>query len=218
MGKASNEAGGIFPVMGAEVDRSGYALVDLTRQNPALTELPVGDLDRLEQYLEDWKRRCSARFLWGGYGEKRYFYQSSAHFGQRNIHLGVDIWGPAGTPVFAPMDGIVHSQAYNDNYRDYGATILLQHEWEGQPFISLYGHLSKESLLWRKPGDIIRAGDLVARLGDPSENGGWIPHLHLQWILGEVERCGDFPGVCSEEEWPEYRKRCPDPAFLVFVS
>ena len=60
----------------------------------------------------------------------------------RRLHLGVDIWGKEGTEIFAPLDGIVHSFAFNDNFGDYGATIILLHQQEGRQFFTLYGHLS----------------------------------------------------------------------------
>ena len=206
----------IFPVMGKRYKRSDYALVDLTRNNPALRELPLDDLDQLEEYLEDYRKKWGAKLLWGGYGEKRYFYQASAHFGSRNIHLGVDIWASEGTPVFAPLDGKLHSQAFNDNYRDYGGTILVEHDIYGQKWVSLYGHLSKACLEWREPGATIKAGEQIAELGNPSENGGWIPHLHLQWIKGPIESFGDYPGVCNADEWQNYMELCPAPNMLIF--
>ena len=206
----------VFPVMGKEYARSDYALVDLTRNNSALSEIPVEDLDQLEKYLDHHREKWGVKLLWGGYGEKRYFYQASDHFGSRNIHIGVDIWAPAETPIFAPFNGKLHSQAYNDNFRDYGGTILLEHEINGEAWISLYGHLSKDCLTWRDPGDRINAGDNLAELGDPSENGGWIPHLHLQWIKGPIETKGDYPGVCSNEDLEYYLKKCPNPSVLIF--
>lgn len=211
-----NYASGIFPVMGTKYRRRDYALVDLTRNNPALSDLPVDDLDELDIYLNAFRKKWDVSLLWGGYGESRYFYQASSHFEGRNIHLGIDIWAPAGTPVYAPMDGKIHSQAYNGHHRDYGATILLEHQIEGKSMISLYGHLSRKSLDLRMEGQLVLAGDLIAELGDPTENGGWIPHLHLQWLNGPIEIKGDFPGVCSKDEWPDFEKKCPNPSFLIF--
>lgn len=205
-----------FPVLGRAYSRTDYILVDLTRRNPALAELPVDDQERLGAYLAGWRARWCGRVLWGGYGEERYFYASSAHFAGRNVHLGVDLWAPAGTAVYAPADGVLHSQAYNDKHRDYGGTILLECGGAGDRWTVLFGHLSRASLSLREAGARVRAGEKIGELGDFHENGGWIPHLHLQKILGSPERTGDFPGVCSADEWGYYRERCPAPYELIF--
>lgn len=202
--------------MGTAYHRSDYGLLDLTRHNPALSGLDAADLPALESYMDRLKKRWGCSLLWGGYAEKRFFYDASDHFSGRNVHLGVDVWAPAGTPVYAPMDGVIHSQAYNDNYRDYGATILVQHQHDGREFVSLYGHLSAASLTKRQPGERVRAGEQLAELGDFHENGGWPPHLHLQWIRGPIPAVGDFPGVCASAGADQYLEQCPNPAFLVF--
>jgi hypothetical protein len=45
-----------------------------------------------------------------------------------------------------PLGGMVHSFAYNDQFGDYGATIVLLHQLDGMPFYTLYGHLSLKIL------------------------------------------------------------------------
>jgi murein DD-endopeptidase MepM/ murein hydrolase activator NlpD len=78
--------------------------------------------------------------------------------GERSLHLGVDIWGPAGTKVYAPLGGMVHSFAFNNNFGDYGATIILQHNLETTAFYTLYGHLSLADLTNMRVGKFIDKG------------------------------------------------------------
>jgi hypothetical protein len=50
--------------------------------------------------------------------------------------LGVDIWGDAGTPsLFAPEQALYTALQDNDNFGDYGPTIILQHNLDGPNFI-----------------------------------------------------------------------------------
>lgn len=114
-------------------------------------------------------------------------------------------------PIFAPLDGLIHSMAINSAYGDYGATIILEHEREGKPLFSLYGHLSHASLERWKVGDSIRRGSSLAELGKWEENGNWPPHLHFQLIQDLHEMKGDYPGVCSLEELEFYEENCLDP-------
>ena len=130
------------------------------------------------------------------------------------IHLGLDIWGPADTPVFAPLAGTVHSFAFNDAFGDYGATLILKHQLDDLVFHTLYGHLSLASIQNKKEGQVIVGGETIAWFGAPEENGHWPPHLHFQVIQNMQGNSGDYPGVCSYEDQSGYLENCPNPALL----
>lgn len=133
----------------------------------------------------------------------------------RRLHIGTDIWGSAGTPVFAFMGGMVHSFAFNDNYGDYGATIVLAHQLDSVPFYTLYGHVSLRDINYINEGDYVVRGQEIAHFGDKHENGHWPPHLHFQ-IIGDMEMYdGDYPGVCKYSEKKKYLKNCPDPDLIL---
>lgn len=100
----------------------------------------------------------------------------------------------------APLDGIVHSFAFNNRFGDYGATIILSHLLNGVSFYTLYGHLSLNSIKNIQEGDRIEKGDVFGEFGIPSENGSWPPHLHFQIISNIGEWKGDYPGVCKFSE------------------
>jgi peptidoglycan LD-endopeptidase LytH len=133
----------------------------------------------------------------------------------RRLHLGIDIWGKPHTKVMAPMDGLVHSFAFNNAFGDYGATIILTHNLEGQSFFTLYGHLSLNSIKNIQEGEHIKKGDVFAEFGIPFENGQWPPHLHFQ-IISDMDRSkGDYPGVCKYSERESYLSNCPDPDLIL---
>ncbi|MBK8705796.1 MAG: peptidoglycan DD-metalloendopeptidase family protein [Saprospiraceae bacterium] len=138
----------------------------------------------------------------GGYGEVRPFYTTDAYVVTgnsgpewRTVHLGLDIWDRAGTPVYAPLDGWVHSFADNAGERNYGPTIILAHQPENGPlFYTLYGHLDSASLEGLQEGAPIARGQVIARIGDRPYNGNWPPHLHFQVMLDILGYKGDYPG------------------------
>jgi murein DD-endopeptidase MepM/ murein hydrolase activator NlpD len=120
-------------------------LLDFTAANTQLSPALVGDTASFSKYINHRLQLAGALYGIGGYGENRVLYQRSNLFAQdvepRSVHLGIDIWGNAGTPVFAPLGGMVHSFAFNNYFGDYGATIILQHQLNGFEFHTLYGHL-----------------------------------------------------------------------------
>ncbi|MGA0379785.1 MAG: peptidoglycan DD-metalloendopeptidase family protein, partial [Candidatus Poseidoniaceae archaeon] len=102
-------------------------------------------------------------FTIGRYDEDRKGMYTQALFGgERTIHVGLDIGGPAQTSIYAFEDGIIHSFADNDVDGSYGPTIITQHELliEGgeQTIWVLHGHLSRESLDDLVVGDTVKKG------------------------------------------------------------
>lgn len=161
--------------------------------------------------------------LVGGYDEERAIYsgpifEAPDGVEPRTIHLGIDLFEAAGTPVFAPLPGRVHSFHNNANPKDYGPTIILEHAVTSQlTFYTLYGHLSRDSLDGLTIGKPVAAGEEVARLGEAAVNGDWPPHLHFQLILDMRGRRGDYPGVFKKSEREQWKRICPDPAPLLGI-
>jgi murein DD-endopeptidase MepM/ murein hydrolase activator NlpD len=159
----------------------------------------------------------------GGYAEQRTVYSRSKVFDApdggepRRLHLGTDIWGKAGTEVFAPIGGMVHSFKFNDAYGDYGATIILLHQLEGTAFYTLYGHLSLKDIALIE-GQYINRGQAFAHFGEPHENGHWPPHLHFQIIENIELNEGDYPGVCRLSDQEFYLKNCPDADLILQMN
>ncbi|RZK15540.1 MAG: hypothetical protein EOO56_22605 [Hymenobacter sp.] len=132
-----------------------------------------------------------------------------------SLHLGVDVWVPAGTPVAAPLPAIVHSLADNNNFGDYGPTVILQHELKEVTFYSLYGHLTRTDLPHLQPGQKIDQSQVFAHVGPYPENGDWPPHLHFQLITNMQGRQGDFPGVAPPSEQAYWAALCPDAMLVI---
>lgn len=151
----------------------------------------------------------------GGYDEKRpNMYLAPQYENRRNIHLGIDIWAPAGEPVYAPLDGTVKYTELHDQEGNYGATVVLKHLLKGEDIYALYGHLSLKSLKHANALHSLKAGDVVGWLGKEHENGNWPPHLHYQLSRKDPGEA-DMPGVVSEDEREEALHIYPDPRIIL---
>jgi len=198
---------------------------DFSPANKEVTEDIFGSITAFISFINHKLKEAGARYGIGGYNEYRTVYSRSKVFDPvgmdeepRRLHLGTDIWGKPSTRVMAPLDGIIHSFAFNDNIGDYGVTIILSHSLGGSSFYTLYGHLSLSSIKNIAEGDRINKGDVFAEFGIPAENGHWPPHLHFQIIreIGEWE--GDYPGVCKYSEREKYLSNSPDPDLVLQLN
>ncbi|WP_406824980.1 peptidoglycan DD-metalloendopeptidase family protein [Pedobacter sp. KACC 23697] len=196
--------------------------LDFTATNTELTAEILGDIDRFSAWIDEKLNAHQARYGIGGYNEHRTIYSRSVHFDTeeepRRLHLGVDIWAAAGTPVYNFYDASVHSFANNNKFGDYGATIILAYDIAGYKFHALYGHLNLASLSHLEEGMHIKAGTKFAELGKEDENGCWPPHLHFQLIKDMQGLKGDYPGVCKFSERKKYLTNCPDPEFILSAT
>lgn len=193
-------------------------LMDFTAANTALIPELVASTFNFSRYVNQQLQNADATYGIGGYNEDRVLYKRSERFNvgeARSVHLGIDIWGPAGTKVFTPVGGMVHSFANNDQFGDYGATIILQHQLDTIVFHTLYGHLSLKDLVPLQAGKFINRGEVLGHFGEPDENGNWPPHLHFQIIEDMRVNVGDYPGVCAPSERDKYLANCPDPNLIL---
>jgi 4-aminobutyrate aminotransferase-like enzyme/Ser/Thr protein kinase RdoA (MazF antagonist) len=180
-----------------------------------------------ERIFAEMKRACAEVGV-GRYDEARAIY-TAAQFGggsavdeRRTIHLGIDLHVPARTGIRAPLDGVVHSFANNTAALDYGPVVILRHSLSNfggaaQEFFTLYGHLSVKTLDGLRVGQKIGRGEKFAEIGETTENGGWVPHLHFQVINDLLDLGTDFPGVARASERSVWTSLCPDPNLLLGI-
>ncbi len=201
--------------------------IDLTPDSPLTADLglPI-DQGRLAERVEETLSGSPSRAVGiGAWDEARLLYVGDQFKGEgepRTIHLGVDLFAPAGTPVLAPLDGEVVSLADNAAAFDYGPTVILRHtlaDSEGSfEAFTLYGHLSRETLESLVVGQRVAAGEVLARLGAIEVNGGWAPHLHFQWITDRLGLEGNFPGVAAPRAREIWHSISPDPSAVLGVD
>ncbi|MFK8029676.1 MAG: aminotransferase class III-fold pyridoxal phosphate-dependent enzyme [Gammaproteobacteria bacterium] len=205
------------PAPVVDFDLRNAAVLDLSPESGHPTDPFSGDMP---DPVAD--RGESAEATLGRYGEPRLVYQSaefksSSHPAgdARTIHAGVDVFAQAGAPVYTPCDGIVHALENRTTRQDYGPTVVLRHDHNGDDFYTLYGHLDSECLERLTLGDKVTRGQRIARIGAPPENGDWPPHLHFQWVLEDFNWGTDVNGVCHRFSWPVWKHIFPNPAILL---
>ncbi|MEO9895275.1 MAG: aminotransferase class III-fold pyridoxal phosphate-dependent enzyme [Paracoccaceae bacterium] len=138
---------------------------------------------------------------------------------RRTVHLAVDAFAPAGTPIYAPMDATVHVIENRTGHLDYGGVVILAHDTpEGDRFYTLYGHLNPDVCETLKPGQSIKKGTAFCKLGAPDQNGGWAPHIHFQIALTLDGLGADWPGVGDPDENYLWHALCPNPAAMLNLS
>ena len=95
-----------------------------------------------------------------------------------DVHHGIDIGAPLGTPILAAADGVVLEAGL---LRDAaGNGVILQHEggWETR-----YFHMASPDLPV-KPGDEVVAGQEIGTVGSTGLSTG--PHLHFEIVFGPL--------------------------------
>ena len=98
-------------------------------------------------------------------------------------HYGTDIVAKANAKVAAVMDGVV---VFTDWTVKTGYVIQVQH---ANDFLSIYKH---NSTLLKKQGDYVRAGEVIAIVGNTGEETTG-PHLHFElWRAGNPLNPEDF--------------------------
>ncbi len=211
------------PIINPIFHKKDYYPLDLSNTNE---DLDVDLLTRSHDHHKSLHRYLAlnnAKIAYGGYLEQRPLYDRSDYFqaqdsrDKRNIHLGIDLWCDAGSEVLSPLDGEIHSFQRNENFGDYGPTVILKHELENNVFHTLYGHLSLASLEGKEVGQKVKAGDVIATLGAPEVNGDYAPHLHFQVVIDMEGKKGDYPGVGSQNTIDFYKQNCPDPNLLLKI-
>ena len=104
-------------------------------------------------------------------------------FDEKKRHYGTDIVAKANAKVAAVLDGVV---VFTDWTIKTGYVIQVQH---ANDLLSVYKH---NSVLLKKQGDYVRAGEVLGVVGNTGEESSG-PHLHFElWRAGNPLNPEDF--------------------------
>lgn len=101
----------------------------------------------------------------------------SHRFNRGTSHFGIDLIAPEGSPIKSIADGVV---ILAGNIMKTGHTIAVQHD---NDLVTYYMH---NSSLLKNKGDVVKAGEVIAIIGNTGELTSG-PHLHFEmWYKGEA--------------------------------
>ncbi len=109
----------------------------------------------------------------------------STYFGQMNIHAGIDVDAPLGTPVLAAGPGQVVWAGWGLFFFEpgreddpYGIAVAVKHDfgYDNQPLYTLYAHMESHNIFYL--GQQVNTGDVLGWIGVTGNTTG--PHVHFE--------------------------------------
>jgi 4-aminobutyrate aminotransferase-like enzyme/Ser/Thr protein kinase RdoA (MazF antagonist)/murein DD-endopeptidase MepM/ murein hydrolase activator NlpD len=221
------KAGRAAPLTGQDLGATRVLGVDMSAGSTLIASHPADNAaGPLARRVFAAMRDAGAAIGVGGYDEARVIYGADA-FGagavtdeRRTVHIGLDLTLPPGSPLYAPLDGVVHGFEDAAARLDYGPVIVLRHETAGDEpvtFYTLYGHLERRSLEGLYPGKPFKAGERFAAVGAPPDNGDWWPHVHVQIITDMLDVPCNFNGVAPASQRSTWLSLSPDPNLILGI-
>jgi murein DD-endopeptidase MepM/ murein hydrolase activator NlpD len=127
-------------------------------------------------------------------------YRYGGVFFKNEVHTGVDIPAPRGTPVLAAGSGKINWAGFGlysqtENLDDpYGLAVSIRHNfgYQGNTLFTVYGHMDK---IFVVQGQYVNTGDMIGLVGDTGHVTG--VHLHFEVRVGK----DNFYGSRNPELW-----------------
>jgi len=104
-----------------------------------------------------------------GYNSSSFGWRADPFTGKTAFHEGLDFTANTGTPIYAAAGGIVTTAVQTP---DYGKLVKIDH---GSGLESRYAHTSQ---ILVKVGDVVKQGQLIAKVGNTGRSTG--AHLHFE--------------------------------------
>ena len=105
-----------------------------------------------------------------GFGRRRHPIN-----GYWEMHKGIDISVPHGTPIYATADGIILAAMRNGPYGNY---VKIDHNSEKYGYATRYGHMNK---IFVKKRQKVKRGDIIGEVGNTGMSTA--SHLHYEVLF-----------------------------------
>jgi murein DD-endopeptidase MepM/ murein hydrolase activator NlpD len=169
--KPLNEQAGEVAVDKTDKDYASLVVrIDKAVKDTQLKEQSVIDLwESLTERQSLLNATPNIKPVHGGWITSHFGYRVSPFSGKTSLHAGLDIAVAAGSPVFAPADGVVVFASYDESY---GKLVSIDY---GYGVTTRFGHLSQ---IYVQAGQRVNKWDVVAAVGNTGRSTG--PHLHYE--------------------------------------
>jgi len=165
------------PVM--EEEEYEVSILEVTLTATALEEITSGRMDAEQKEIYALCNRTHGLvqqfytpldLYWYNYVSSCYGWRIHPVTGQEQLHRGVDIAVPTGTPVLAAMDGTVTEAAYDSYYGNY---VVI----EENGYCTRYAHMDSLSV---SAGQTVTHGGTIGTTGNTGSSTG--SHLHIECL------------------------------------
>ncbi|HYW51579.1 MAG TPA: aminotransferase class III-fold pyridoxal phosphate-dependent enzyme [Gemmatimonadaceae bacterium] len=206
------------PLLGVDLATTPVAPLDFSAGSTLISSDPAANAPALlDARIADVLARHGATIGAGGYDEARLIYHwphEPKDREPRTIHIGLDLSLAARSPLYAPLEGVVHGFEDADHFHDYGPLIVLRHRTDhAEPleFFTFYGHLTRDSLDGLHVGKAIARGTEFARIGSAPTNGHWWAHVHVQLATDLLDVPCNVDGAVRASQRAVWHSVFPDP-------
>jgi murein DD-endopeptidase MepM/ murein hydrolase activator NlpD len=167
---------GLSPEVRRGVEDASAQLSQLLRQAQVQRESYSEILTALQDKRETWDHTPSVRPLTFGTITSQYGRRMDPFTGQTAMHKGVDFAARPGSPIRATADGVVTAAT---TCAGYGLMVEIDH---GDGLHSRYAHCMAALV---KPGDRVKRGEIIARVGSSGRSSG--SHCHYEILRNGLQ-------------------------------
>ncbi|MEU4322551.1 M23 family metallopeptidase [Nocardia fluminea] len=138
------------------------------------------------KFAEDLAAQESAKLrpLFAKFTSGNYTSGFGARWGVQ--HLGIDVAGPIGTPIYAVADGTIIEAGPASGF---GMWVRVLHD-DGT--VTIYGHIDTATV---SQGERVMAGDQIATMGNRGFSTG--PHCHFEVWLNGTDKIDPIPWLAT---------------------
>ncbi len=165
----------------AAIQKAASDALAAQQQAEAYTQYSEAEMQKMKDAQAEWAAWASSStnveywdggtFQWPLPGYTRIssdFGTTRVIYGVKDVHRGMDIPAPAGTPIYAACDGVVSTKAH----WSYGTCVKLS---INSSMVLIYGHMSARYV---NDGDVVTRGQKIGAVGSTGNSTG--NHLHFE--------------------------------------
>lgn len=158
--------------------------IDQLAQTLDKREQQLNILDGLMQHRNlKQTTQLAGRPITSGWLSSRYGYRNDPFTGEMTMHHGLDFAAKENSSVVATAAGVV---TWADNRAGYGNMVEINH---GNGLTTRYAHCDTLTV---KPGEIVKAGQEIAKVGSTGRSTG--PHVHYE-VLKNGQKINPEPFI-----------------------